>query len=333
MILKNLKNCLGVRLFSSALSVILERERSELPRGSRNFMAILLNEANSTVSRLSSVITGLVPVIWVQQVTNQVNKFAILFKRSMLRQDCRNASGNDGCWKRLFMFFPFLKLLNRIYHPGSSANELTLKAKDDYKSVSQSGRSMIEMLGVLAIIAVLSVGGIAGYSKAMQEYKMNKVLNEYNFLILSLLEHLDDFKRNINIDTNDTYGLVDLATGISAVPPTWKKMNNNIFHDSIGMNVGVYLIKDSGLKMHLLIQWNTADDIMYMQVCRNLLNKTAKPLHNVLERVWFVNGTYYLWGDEFCSKNQTCLKNVSISEIENICNVCSKIHCHINMLI
>ena len=29
---------------------------------------------------------------------------------------------------------------------------------------SDSGRSMIEMLGVLAIIGVLSVGGIAGYS-------------------------------------------------------------------------------------------------------------------------------------------------------------------------
>ncbi len=39
---------------------------------------------------------------------------------------------------------------------------------------SQSGRSMIEMLGVLAIIAVLSVGGIAGYSKAMSMYKLDK---------------------------------------------------------------------------------------------------------------------------------------------------------------
>ena len=37
---------------------------------------------------------------------------------------------------------------------------------------SENGRSMIEMLGVLAIIAVLSVGGIAGYSKAMDKFKM-----------------------------------------------------------------------------------------------------------------------------------------------------------------
>ena len=41
---------------------------------------------------------------------------------------------------------------------------------------NQNGRSMIEMLGVLAIIGVLSVGGIAGYSKAMTKYRINKAI-------------------------------------------------------------------------------------------------------------------------------------------------------------
>lgn len=41
--------------------------------------------------------------------------------------------------------------------------------------VNEQGRSMIEMLGVLAIVGVLSVGGIAGYSKAMNKFKTNKV--------------------------------------------------------------------------------------------------------------------------------------------------------------
>ena len=40
---------------------------------------------------------------------------------------------------------------------------------------NQIGRSMVEMLGVLAIIGVLSVGAIAGYSKAMNKYKLNKL--------------------------------------------------------------------------------------------------------------------------------------------------------------
>ena len=43
---------------------------------------------------------------------------------------------------------------------------------------NQNGRSMIEMLGVLAIIGVLSVGGIAGYSKAMEKFKINKTIEQ-----------------------------------------------------------------------------------------------------------------------------------------------------------
>ena len=60
---------------------------------------------------------------------------------------------------------------------------------------SQSGRSMIEMLGVLAIIGVLSVGGIAGYSKAMEKFKLTKAVGEYNLLVQGLVEHLSDFKK------------------------------------------------------------------------------------------------------------------------------------------
>ena len=42
---------------------------------------------------------------------------------------------------------------------------------------TQSGRSMIEMLGVLAIIGVLSVGGLAGYTKAMRAHRANEILD------------------------------------------------------------------------------------------------------------------------------------------------------------
>ena len=46
----------------------------------------------------------------------------------------------------------------------------------------QNGRSMIEMLGVLAIIGVLSVGGIAGYSKAMMKYRINKAIEQITLI-------------------------------------------------------------------------------------------------------------------------------------------------------
>ncbi|MBQ8671377.1 MAG: hypothetical protein IJ525_02525 [Alphaproteobacteria bacterium] len=50
----------------------------------------------------------------------------------------------------------------------------------NYKN--ESGRSMIEMLGVLAIIGVLSVGGIAGYSKAMHRYRVNKAIEQITLI-------------------------------------------------------------------------------------------------------------------------------------------------------
>ncbi len=43
--------------------------------------------------------------------------------------------------------------------------------------MTQSGRSMVEMLGVLAVIGVLSIAGIAGYNSAMNKEKANKLIN------------------------------------------------------------------------------------------------------------------------------------------------------------
>ena len=51
---------------------------------------------------------------------------------------------------------------------------------------NENGRSMIEMLGVLAIIGVLSVGGIAGYSKAMNKFKTNKVADNVSMLVANI---------------------------------------------------------------------------------------------------------------------------------------------------
>jgi prepilin-type N-terminal cleavage/methylation domain-containing protein len=50
------------------------------------------------------------------------------------------------------------------------------------KKLNQKGRSMIEMLGVLAIVGILSAGGIAGYSKAMQSYKTNALIEKIQLI-------------------------------------------------------------------------------------------------------------------------------------------------------
>lgn len=52
---------------------------------------------------------------------------------------------------------------------------------------SESGRSMVEMLGVLAIIGVLSVGGVAGYKAAMSAYRRNAALEVADIITQSFL--------------------------------------------------------------------------------------------------------------------------------------------------
>ncbi len=129
---------------------------------------------------------------------------ALLFKRSIFAQDSRDrlcvTRDNDWCWGRwLSVCYKFLK---RIYHTGFSANELALKAKNDHRSALQCGRSMIEMLGVLAIIVVLSVGGIAGYSKAMSMYKMDKWKAQIADLVFSTKDAYKNEKKYGNPNEN-----------------------------------------------------------------------------------------------------------------------------------
>lgn len=59
---------------------------------------------------------------------------------------------------------------------------------------SQTGRSMVEILGVLAIIGVLSVGSIAGYSKAMTKHKLNKQAEQIGTLFSNVTQYLHEWK-------------------------------------------------------------------------------------------------------------------------------------------
>ncbi|MBQ8671008.1 MAG: hypothetical protein IJ525_00625 [Alphaproteobacteria bacterium] len=70
------------------------------------------------------------------------------------------------------------------FNQAEDALTIPAESRHDHKcgSTTQSGRSMIEMLGVLAIIGVLSVGGIAGYSKAMQKYRINKTIEQITLI-------------------------------------------------------------------------------------------------------------------------------------------------------
>ena len=78
------------------------------------------------------------------------------------------------------------------------------------KYTNESGRSMVEMLGVLAIIGVLSVGGIAGYSKAMNKFKINKTTDQVTMLVANIrtLYSSQGNYDGLNNETAVKYGVI-----------------------------------------------------------------------------------------------------------------------------
>jgi type II secretory pathway pseudopilin PulG len=87
---------------------------------------------------------------------------------------------------------------------------------------TDNGRSMIEMLGVLAIIGVLSVGGLFGYSKAIERYRVNETINQITHIVTNtrtLFKTQRDFYsqlgfnpgKNMSDETNEIRAIVERA--------------------------------------------------------------------------------------------------------------------------
>ncbi len=83
---------------------------------------------------------------------------------------------------------PYIK-----YESGRIPHPVTLGQSDPKTRgsiMTQSGRSMVEMLGVLAVIGVLSIAGIMGYSYGMDKYRANQTVNDIMLRSVDLLNHL-----------------------------------------------------------------------------------------------------------------------------------------------
>jgi hypothetical protein len=96
------------------------------------------------------------------------------------------------------------------------------RTKKAQVETAQYGRSMIEMLGVLAIVGVLSVGGIAGYSKAMTKFKINKTIDQISHLVtnIRILYAQQTTYYGLDNDTAIQMGVVpdDMPSGVGTHP-------------------------------------------------------------------------------------------------------------------
>ena len=191
-------------------------------------------------------------------------------------------------------------------------------ARNDACSV---GRSMIEMLGVLAIVGVLSVGGIAGYGKAMEMFKINKAVGEYSMLTAGLLEHIDYFN-NLNKDATQ-YPLVEAVKALNLVPETWGVESVQNMRDSWGNRLGIFT--RSG-HFQLEINLGKGNSKSSVKFCEAMMRDFAQPLSNTLYQAYFFrwnhpSTSYY--GDKYCYESDgKCLRNLKLADINQICKSC-----------
>ena len=189
---------------------------------------------------------------------------------------------------------------------------------------TQSGRSMVEMLGVLAIIGVLSVGAISGYSKAMMKYKLNKQTEQIGSILDYMSIHLDDFKRS---KTTISANMIPILTKLDVIPKEMiRGSRDDAIFDVFGNTIDFlnYTIGDG----NYYFEFRLYIDKGQKESCMNLFT-IAKAKREQLWRTKFqttkgeeTSVANSAWGDAYCYGGVKCLKDLTLTEMEDYCNIC-----------
>ena len=197
-----------------------------------------------------------------------------------------------------------------------------------------AGRSMVEMLGVLAIIGVLSVGAIAGYSKAMMKYKLNKHAEAVNMLINNVLSIKDKLEHSG--DNNAYYNQLLYKTNLLPDGIIYQRDGNEPakelrdiwFKNKIGVvwSKSKWTASDGtqGQDNVGVISFNFNPSTEGHEVCRNIVIAAKENAANIdaLKTFKTSGNTTSIQGDKNCSKYSTCLHDLSLETINTICNNC-----------
>ena len=200
----------------------------------------------------------------------------------------------------------------------------------------EKGRSMIEILGVLAIIGVLSVGGIAGYSKAMEKWKLDKAIGDYSMMIQGILEHREDFYRQSHNIETFSLSITDTLQALNIVPANWQK-NEQYLIDNMGNYISIVIAPalydmPDRISINILLggvrktEENNFTEGFSVKLCTTLYTDLIIPLQN---SIWKTSvsrknsGNPPAWaGSAYCTKNENCLNNMTLKDIHELCSSC-----------
>ena len=193
------------------------------------------------------------------------------------------------------------------------------------------GRSMVEMLGVLAIIGVLSVGAIAGYSKAMMKYKLNKQ-SEQLTQVLNSIARLSHSFNNLTEYTNMFPYLIKMGE----VPNEMIKKGHtayifDIFNNGYYATIQPQTMADeekvkgvAALFVEMPLTTKSTENLLMCQNIYNNIKENSGNIYYVYSSSGYKTDDYrtgVFWGDNYCSSGKTCLKDLTVEKLAEECSL------------
>ena len=190
--------------------------------------------------------------------------------------------------------------------------------------IQQQGRSMVEMLGVLAIIGVLSVGAIAGYSKAMGKYKLNKFSEQLNTLVNACIRYSQSFN---NLTASQT--ITEYFIKMGEIPTEMIKDETSYIYDVYGRPYYIYKFNSGYIVLYSSSGGNMTDSTENFEICQTYMNiikaNSASVYFLTLQSGYNEDDGQTslgkIYGDTSCTDNRVCLKDLQLKDIYEQCKL------------
>ena len=188
---------------------------------------------------------------------------------------------------------------------------------------TQSGRSMVEVLGVLAIIGVLSIGAIAGYSKAMFKYKLNKQTTQIGYILDYIIANQDQLRKL-------PYYMKNTLNKLGAVPNEMVKDNTEYAYDVFNSRIKLENSSNAAASygFALGVEINSGNNAS--EICRNFMTMAKVRANDVSyayvqkqESDESYTGSTLYYGNQATNKNNY-LRNMDMVTMDNTCKTCAE---------
>jgi hypothetical protein len=176
-----------------------------------------------------------------------------------------------------------------------------------HQILSQSGRSMVEMLGVLMIIGILSIMGLLGYTKAMDKHALNKQAQQMHDLFAGLIV-FSNLPGIAQVTTLSEY--LEAFENLGYLPDTLvATANYNKWQDYYGNIISFVALDTSSVWIYLYP--STADQFVnIVQVLKQFSNRVN------LANCDHCDTDFWAYGDRLCATQGSCLSAMTLADFQ-----------------